>query len=128
LEAPFLIFAGVGVLATVLWSVVVRPTNRHRVAKSGPATARTRATAPVIALLLTAFAYTFMWQFYATWFPTYLVERFSYSVSEAAAYSSLPFLFGIAGNWAGGYLFDRFANSVGPGVSRTLAGSTALLA
>ena len=82
---------------------------------------------PVAALLLTALAYTFMWQFYATWFPTYLIERFGYSVSEAGAYASLPFLFGIAGNWVGGYSVDRISNVLGAGFGRTLTGSIALL-
>jgi nitrate/nitrite transporter NarK len=81
----------------------------------------------VAALLLTALAYTFMWQFYATWFPTYLVERFGYSISEAGAYTSLPFLFGIAGNWVGGYSVDRMSNVLGAGIGRTLTGSIALL-
>jgi MFS family permease len=125
-RAPFVIFAGIGVITVFAWLRVVRPCGHQPLTKVRLTIWRTLATLPVAALLLAAFAYTFMWQFYATWFPTYLIERFGYSLSQAGRYASLPFLFGIAGNWIGGYCVDQLSKSLGPRLGRTLLGSAAL--
>jgi ACS family glucarate transporter-like MFS transporter len=69
-----------------------------------------------------------MWQFFATWFPTYIMERFHYSVSAAGSYASFPFLLGVAGNWLGGLFIDQASASWGPGKGRAVAGSVALTA
>ena len=53
-------------------------------------------------LLSVSFTITFLWQFYITWFPTYLIERRGLPLKEASFYAGLPFLLGIAGLWVGG--------------------------
>ena len=63
-------------------------------------------------LLGVAFASTFLWQFFITWFPTYLIEKRGLPLQEASYYAGLPFLFGVAATWVGGirtdYLVRRF--------------------
>ena len=81
----------------------------------------------LLALLLVAFGYTFMWQFYATWFPTYLVERRGFTLSHAAAYASLPFLLGIGSNWVGGVLCDAISRKIGPALGRGILGCGSML-
>ncbi|MEO7145668.1 MAG: MFS transporter [Bryobacteraceae bacterium] len=57
-------------------------------------------------LLGVAFAVTFLWQFYITWFPTYLTEKRGLPLAEASFYAGLPFLFGVAATWTGGLATD----------------------
>ncbi|MGH7248785.1 MAG: MFS transporter, partial [Pseudomonadota bacterium] len=57
-------------------------------------------------LLGVAFAITFLWQFYITWFPTYLTEKRGLPLAEASVYAGLPFLFGVAATWTGGLATD----------------------
>ena len=57
-------------------------------------------------LLGVAFAVTFLWQFYITWFPTYLTQARHLPLSEASFYAGLPFLFGVAATWTGGIITD----------------------
>jgi ACS family glucarate transporter-like MFS transporter len=54
----------------------------------------------------TAFAGTFLWQFYITWFPTYLIDQRHLPLREASFYAGLPFLFGFAATWIGGIASD----------------------
>src|SRR4051812_36813013 len=57
-------------------------------------------------LLVAVFGSTFMWQFYITWFPSYLREHRGLSLAESSFYASVPFLSGVAATWAGGLLTD----------------------
>ena len=82
----------------------------------------------LILLLSVAFGYTFMWQFYITWFPTYLMERRGLPLAEAAFYAGLPFLFGVAANWVGGLLTDALSKRHNPRFGRTVVGFTGILA
>jgi predicted MFS family arabinose efflux permease len=74
-----------------------------------------------------AFAYTVMWQFYPTWFPTYLVEKRRFTLVESSWYAGLPFLFGLAATWAGGVLTDFTAERLGVRRGRLLVGAASLL-
>lgn len=78
-------------------------------------------------LLAAVFAATFQWQFYITWFPTYLMEKRGMSLSESAAYSGLPFLFGVAAAWIGGLSADALARRYHPRVGRTILGVVSLV-
>lgn len=78
-------------------------------------------------LLGVAFGYTFMWQFYITWFPTYLVEKRGFNLAEAGFYAGLPFLFGVGANWLGGVLTDMVSRRSDPRTGRTVVGFVAIL-
>jgi MFS transporter, ACS family, glucarate transporter len=51
-------------------------------------------TAQVGVLVLQYFCFSFVWYFYVTWLPTYLIEERGQTPARAAALSVLPLLFG----------------------------------
>lgn len=44
--------------------------------------------------------------FYFSWFPTWMVHGAHFSIAQMGVYASFPFLLGIAGNLAGGWMSD----------------------
>lgn len=126
-RSAFLLFAVLGLVATVFWASAMRQQSFRKQAVFVNLDWRTLLSTRMLALLVAVFAYTFMWQFYATWFITYLVEDRHLSLQRAAGYASAPFVFGFAGNWAGGYLLDRFAAASGVAKSRSVLGFVSLL-
>lgn len=73
-------------------------------------------------LLFAAFGATFMWQFYITWFPTYLREQRGMSLTESSFYASLPLLLGVGANWLGGVLTDWLGRVKNDRYARTVVG------
>lgn len=143
-RAMFLSFAGLGIVAGAAWWFWYRnwPQQHPRMtaaeldaiaaAKVGPEVRpRWRAllcSRPLILLLLVAFGYTFMWQFYITWFPTYLLEKYGFTLAEATTYAGLPFIFGLGASWIGGFLTDGLSRRFGVRFTRGSLGFAALLA
>ncbi len=139
----FVTFAMLGIPAALLWRACFReaPHLHPRVNEAEaelvardseeegpqPEKASLRCTARLLCLLGVAFGYTFMWQFYITWFPTYLTEQRKLSLGEASFYAGLPLAFGVAANWVGGFLTDALGRRVGPRAARTLVGFAGLL-
>ena len=78
-------------------------------------------------LLGVAFASTFLWQFYITWFPTYLTEKRGLPVQEASYYAGLPFLCGFAATWVGGLITDWLTRRFDARRGRLYLGCTGLL-
>ncbi|MCC6587669.1 MAG: MFS transporter [Bryobacterales bacterium] len=78
------------------------------------------------ALLGVAFGATFLWQFYITWFPTYLREHRKLPLGEASFYASLPFLLGVAATWIGGALTDIIGKRSTPRQARRTVGLISL--
>ncbi|HZT28721.1 MAG TPA: MFS transporter [Bryobacteraceae bacterium] len=78
-------------------------------------------------LLGVAFASTFLWQFYITWFPTYLIEKRGLPLTEAAFFAGLPFLFGVAATWVGGLAADFLTRRFDARRGRLFLGCTGLL-
>jgi sugar phosphate permease len=79
-------------------------------------------------LLAVSFTTTFLWQFYITWFPTYLIQKRGLRLQEAAFYAGLPFLLGVAGAWVGGIGTDYLSRRVGVRRARLWVGCTGLTA
>jgi len=140
-RSVFLVFAGVGVFWAVLWWVWYRnyPQHHSRVNQAELAVIQSAETVkeankepvrwsailtsrPLLSLLAVAFGVTFMWQFFITWFPTYLVEHRGFTLSEAAGYAALPFFFGMAANWIGGLATDALSHRYDPATGRTVLG------
>ena len=74
-----------------------------------------------------AFASTFLWQFYITWFPTYLIEKRGLPVQEASYYAGLPFLCGFAATWVGGIITDYLTRRFDARRGRLYLGCAGLL-
>ena len=77
-------------------------------------------------LLAVSFTTTFLWQFYITWFPTYLIQKRGLPLKEASYYAGLPFLFGVAGAWVGGIGTDLLSRRVGVRRARLWVGCVGL--
>ena len=115
-RSSFVAFAALGIVAGAVWWRYYRDTSdlpRARTA-SRPA----QVSSSLVLLLLAAFSYTCMWQFYITWFPTYLVEKRGFALVEAGKLAGLPFLFGLVANWIGGFASDGLARRFGLRVGR----------
>jgi ACS family glucarate transporter-like MFS transporter len=58
----------------------------------------------VLLLALQYFCFSYVWYFYVTWLPSYLIEARHQTPGMAAAYASLPLLFGGAASLISGML------------------------
>lgn len=144
-RSVFLLFGGFGVLAAAAWYLWFRNTPQEHPGVSqsereliessiGAARAKVKPDWHVLlrshrlwCLLAVAFGCTFMWQFYITWFPTYLMEERKMSLEESKWYASLPFLLGVFATWLGGLLTDALARRFDVRTTRTLIGTSSLL-
>jgi len=140
-RAVFLSFALAGLPVALLWARFFRedPRGHPRVndAEAALIEQGRREDAPcqgsllmsrrLLCLLAVSFGYTFMWQFYITWFPTYLTEGLGLGLGEASFYAGLPFALGVAANWAGGLLTDLLSRRSNPRFARTVVGFGGLL-
>jgi MFS family permease len=61
----------------------------------------------VAALLLQYFCYCFVWYFYVTWLPSYLIEAHHQTPAQAAGFAVLPLLLGGCGSLVSGFLVTR---------------------
>jgi len=85
------------------------------------------ASSTVWALLLLAFCYVYVYNFFQTWFHTYLVKGRGFS-EAGLLLSVLPYVVAIGANFAGGATSDRLARTLGPRRGRRLVGGAALAA
>jgi MFS transporter, ACS family, glucarate transporter len=69
-------------------------------------------TPEVFVLVLQYFCFSFVWYFYITWLPTYLRETRAQSPAQAAAFATLPLLFGGFGSIATGLVATRLPGRV----------------
>jgi MFS transporter, ACS family, glucarate transporter len=122
-RSTFVVIAASGILAAGAWLLAV-PANLpvNRASQTFERAGVRLWSIRMSALLMVVFGYTFMWQFYATWFPTYLIERRGYTLSQAGWYASLPFLLGIGSNWIGGILCDAASRKIGLALGRGALG------
>jgi MFS family permease len=117
-----------GLLVFTLW--LVKFPSESAIVRRVPSTgrrARVALSLSLMALLSVSAIYTMTWQFYATWFPTYLIQNRGFSFSQAGAYASLPFLFGLAATSAGGFLSDWSTKKLGMRAGRRAVVTTGLM-
>ena len=126
-RAAFIVLALAGLAVPFLW---LRAVPSEPSSPNGRPGARTAITSQLSlrfgALLLVVFGYTIMWQFFATWYPTYLVERRGFTLAVAAKYASVPFILGIVSNWIGGWMCDALSRRFGVVLGRGFFGSMSL--
>ena len=127
-RAPFLSFAVAGLAAACVWFASYRDLPAEKGAAARPATEwrKLLRSRRLWCLLLVAFGSTFLWQFYATWFPTYLREYRGLPLAQASFYAGLPFLTGIGSNWVGGALTDVVGRRTNPRFARSAVGVCSL--
>jgi MFS family permease len=133
---PFLIFGALGLVASVVWFKSYSdnpPVDTIRVEEHPVSPAKARVAWSVLlrssrlwCLLAAAFGATFMWQFYMTWFPTYLREYRGLSLGESSFYASIPFLAGVGATWLGGLLTDLIGRRTNVRFARTVIGLVSL--
>ncbi len=142
----FIILSLLGLPAALVWMFWFRDNpaahefvngdEREMLAANAPA-ADTRERASWAALLSSArlwnllgvsFTTTFLWQFYITWFPTYLIQKRGLTLREAGFYTGLPFMFGVAGAWLGGMGTDYLTRHIGVRRARWWVGCVGLVA
>lgn len=146
-RTPFVIFGAMGLLWGVLWFYwfrnrpqehpAITPQELERISAGVlPAAAKVAplpwgellSSTRLWCLLLAAFGSTFLWQFYITWFPTYLREHRGMSLAESAFYASIPFALGVGATWAGGILTDWIGRRSDDRFARTVIGLVSLSA
>jgi MFS family permease len=78
--------------------------------------------------LIMGMCWCYVWGswFYLSWFHTYLVKGRGFTMTEMGFYAPLPFIMGIIGNAAGGYLSDKCATKFGIRTGRRLIGVISL--
>ena len=126
-HASFYMFGVVGVVWAVVWYSWFRdspsempgvsPTERNEVS---PATAHSHSfpwriafqSGNLLAMLVTAFSYVYVYSFFQTWFHTFLVRGRGFS-EESLILSALPFVIAAGGNLAGGIVSDFMVRRVG---------------
>lgn len=134
----FSVLGGAGVVMAIAWYLLYRDKPPAAAADQAPAgkPAAIAARVPWAVLLRSSrlwcllgvsFGCTFLWQFYITWFPTYLREQLKLDPKSAAFFAGLPFLFGVCATWIGGLATDAVARRwSSPRRARTLVGMIAL--
>jgi ACS family glucarate transporter-like MFS transporter len=65
--------------------------------------------------------------FYFSWFPSWMVRSASFSEKQMGFFAALPFLCGMAGNIAGGFLSDSLVERFGVKFGRRVVLSSALI-
>ncbi|MFC2098901.1 MFS transporter [Bacteroidota bacterium] len=79
--------------------------------------------------LILAMYWFYVWGswFFFSWFPTFLVKGRGFTANEMKWAVALPFLLGVGGNIAGGYLTDYFSKKHGLKRGRRITGVTGLV-
>jgi MFS family permease len=125
-QSVFVLFALIGVAGVVIW-LLVFPKQVLLRTDTPKASRRFPLSVSLLILVLVALLYTMMWQFFVTWFPTYLMESRHFSLQEAGVYAGLPFLFGVGATLAGGPLNTFIARFLGPVSGRRILVAGSLL-
>jgi predicted MFS family arabinose efflux permease len=125
-QSVFGLFAIIGVVGVVIW-LLTFPNEVLQRADKQKASHRSPLSISLLILVVVALLYTMMWQFFVTWFPTYLMESRHFSLQEAGVYAGLPFFFGVGATLAGGPLNTLIARFLGPASARRILVTGSLL-
>ena len=144
-RVSFVVFGALGIVWSGIWYVCYRnrPAEHPRISQSElgiinlgtPVQTEAKASRREVllrsprlwCLLGAAFGSTFLWQFFITWFPTYLREHRGLSVGEVSLYASLPFVFGFMGTMSGGWIADLVGRKTDIRAGRTVVGLCSLI-
>ena len=79
------------------------------------------------AMLITAFCYVYVYNFFQTWFHTFLVKGRGFS-EAGLLFSFLPYVVAGGANLCGGFLSDRLVQRIGLKNGRRIPGTITLIA
>ena len=137
----FVVTGLLGVAWTAVWLLVYRDPERHP-SVDAAALARLRAAQPVTTaagavswgslfrhrtvwgMMVGFFCLNFVFYFFTTWFPTYLLESRGFSLKELGTVGMLPGLVAVPAAWLGGWTSDALHRR---GWSLTAARKTCLV-
>jgi len=125
-RSSFFAFACLGVFWAILWfwQFRDRPSGTHTV--SAPTEWKPLFASRTLWLIMAlTFGYVYTMGFFQTWFHTYLVKGHSFS-EDSLSLSALPYLFGAAANFLGGFTCDFLAARTGIRWSRRGVGMAGL--
>jgi len=137
----FYVFGVAGLVWAGVWYAWFRDSPEEQCGQAPPSTAASRASAAghgfpwrlayqsrtVWSILALAFCYVYVYNFFQTWFHTFLVRGRGFS--EASLFvSALPYVVAACGNLAGGAASDALVRRFGVKRGRRVIGATALTA
>jgi predicted MFS family arabinose efflux permease len=134
-RAAFFVFGALGVCWAIAWYTWFRDSPAH----SPAATERSHTAVQVfpwriamrsrtaMAMLATAFCYVYVYNFFQTWFHTFLVKGRGFS-ETGLWLSALPFVVAVFANLTGGAVSDALVRRFGLKKGRRALGVTALAA
>jgi ACS family glucarate transporter-like MFS transporter len=147
-RVSFQVFAGLGVLWAAAWYAWFRDSPAERGAhRAAQASQRAQAPAPAIpasdadhapplrhflrsrnllALFAVGFCYVYVFNFFQTWFQTFLVRGRGFT-EQGLLYSALPYATAALANLLGGASSDALVARLGPRNGRRRIGSGALV-
>ena len=137
----FYVFGAIGVLWATTWYLSFRdtPAEKNPLARSEPAEGASTVAATVhsfpwraalgspsaLALMVTAFCYVYVFNFFQTWFHTFLVKGRGFS--EASLWlSAFPYVVAVFANLMGGAASDALVRRLGLRRGRRTLGAVAL--
>jgi MFS transporter, ACS family, glucarate transporter len=134
----FYVFGAAGLLWAAVWYAWFRdsPEERHSLApQAGRAEHAShvfpwdvaRRSTTIWALLVVAFCYVYVYNFFQTWFHTFLVRGRGFSERNLLI-SSLPYVVAVCANLAGGAASDALVHRIGQKNGRRAIGVIALAA
>jgi len=138
-RASFFVFGLLGVVWAIVWYVWFRdspaeklgayqspepPVASHAAGHAFPWRAALRSQSG-LALLGTAFCYVYVYNFFQTWFHTFLVKGRGYH-EDSLLLSALPFVVAAVTNLTGGAASDALVRKFGPKNGRRALGVAAL--
>jgi len=126
-RASFYMFGVVGVVWAAVWYSWFRDSpsempgvSPRELKEVAPVTAHGHSfpwriafrSGTVLAMLVTAFSYVYVYTFFQTWFHTFLVKGRGFS-EESLVFSALPYVIAAAANLTGGAVSDFMVGRVG---------------
>ena len=132
-RASFFVFGILGVLWSAVWYVWFRdsPSQKNLVSPQPSQQHRNVPWKLVLrspnlwAVMGVGFCYVYSHAFFQSWFHTYLVKAHGYREKDLLL-SSLPFLVGAVGNFAGGFASTHFVRRLGLKKGRCRVGAAGL--
>ncbi len=138
-RASFFVFGALGVVWAAVWYWWFRDTPAEKAGLPKPADATGAAShghafpwrvamrnRSVMSIVYLAICYVYVYNFYQTWFHTFLVKGRGFS-EDLLWLSALPYILGACANLAGGAVSDLLVRRLGLSRGRRITGSASLL-